>query len=165
MSKSSVAIYPGSFDPFTTGHLNILKKALLVFDTVILGVGVSETKKEMFSPERRVAFISKVVAAEGIDPKRAKAQSFCGLTVGFAQEVNASHIVRGVRNSLDYIYEQQMAFTNAGLNEKIQTMFLPSSQDTIHISSTLIRSILSMNGDLKGLVHPVLAKELTATGA
>jgi len=104
--------------------------------------------------------INKVLKAEGVDSSRATATSFRGLTVSFAEDTGASHIVRGVRNSLDYIYEQQMAFTNAGLNSGVQTIFLPSSQETIHISSTLIRSILSMGGDLSGLVHPAIVSDL-----
>jgi pantetheine-phosphate adenylyltransferase len=151
-SKNILAVYPGSFDPFTLGHMDILKKALRLFDKVVVGVGVSETKKAMFTAEKRVALIEAVLDAEQIKDS-VEVRSFKGLTVQFAAEAKASHIIRGLRNSLDYTYEQQMAFTNAGLDQKIQTLFLPSAQNTFHISSTLIRSILNMHGDLNGLVH------------
>ena len=141
--------------------MDILKKALKLFDKVVVGVGVSETKKAMFSADKRVQLIETVLEAEKIKD-RIEVRAFKGLTVQFAAQAKASHIIRGLRNSLDYTYEQQMAFTNAGLDAGIQTVFLPSAQNTFHISSTLIRSILNMNGDLDGLVHPSTIQALKA---
>ena len=142
------AIFPGTFDPFTLGHLDILKRSLSLFDEIIVGVGVNENKNTMFSSRQRVDFIKKCLKNE---PK-VKVLSYSGLTIDLCKKVGANFIVRGIRNNGDFEFEKAIARTNRKLS-KIETIFLLTSAKTSYISSSIVRELISNNGDYK-LVIP-----------
>ena len=141
------AIFPGSFDPFTLGHLDILKRSLLLFDEIIVGVGKNINKKTMFSEKQRVSFIKDCFKNE---PK-IKVESYDGLTIDFCKKNDANFIVRGIRNNGDFEFEKAIARTNRKLS-KIETVFLLTSAKTSFISSGIVRELITNNGDYKLLV-------------
>lgn len=145
------AIFPGTFDPFTLGHLDILKRSLSLFDEIIVGVGVNENKNTMFNSNQRVDFIKKCLKNE---PK-VKVLSYSGLTIDFCKKVGANFIVRGIRNNGDFEFEKAIARTNRKLS-KIETIFLLTSAKTSYISSSIVRELISNNGDYKLLVPDCL---------
>lgn len=145
------AIFPGTFDPFTLGHLDILKRSLSLFDEIIVGVGVNENKNTMFNSNQRVDFIKKCLKNE---PK-VKVFSYSGLTIDFCKKVGANFIVRGIRNNGDFEFEKAIARTNRKLS-KIETIFLLTSAKTSYISSSIVRELISNNGDYKLLVPDCL---------
>ena len=128
------AIFPGTFDPFTLGHLDILNRSKLIFDEVIIGIGENIDKKAMFSLEDRIDFIKSVVT----NSENIKVQSYKGLTIDFCKKVDANFIVRGVRNNGDFEFEKAIARTNRLLS-KIETVFLLTSAKTSFISSSIVR--------------------------
>jgi len=141
------AIFPGSFDPFTLGHLDILKRSLLLFDEIIVGVGKNINKKTMFSEKQRVSFIKDCFKNES----RIKIESYDGLTIDFCKKNDANFIVRGIRNNGDFEFEKAIARTNRKLS-KIETVFLLTSAKTSFISSGIVRELITNNGDYKLLV-------------
>ena len=141
------AIFPGSFDPFTLGHLDILKRSLLLFDEIIVGVGKNINKKTMFSEKQRVSFIKDCFKNES----RIKVESYDGLTIDFCKKNDANFIVRGIRNNGDFEFEKAIARTNRKLS-KIETVFLLTSAKTYFISSGIVRELITNNGDYKLLV-------------
>ena len=141
------AIFPGSFDPFTLGHLDILKRSLLLFDEVIVGVGKNIDKKTMFSEKQRVSFIKDCFKNEA----KIKVESYDGLTIDFCKKNDANFIVRGIRNNGDFEFEKAIARTNRKLS-KIETVFFLTSAKTSFISSGIVRELIINNGDYKLLV-------------
>ena len=141
------AIFPGSFDPFTLGHLDILKRSLLLFDEIIVGVGKNINKKTMFSEKQRVSFIKDCFKNES----RIKVESYDGLTIDCCKKNDANFIVRGIRNNGDFEFEKAIARTNRKLS-KIETVFLLTSAKTSFISSGIVRELITNNGDYKLLV-------------
>jgi pantetheine-phosphate adenylyltransferase len=141
------AIFPGSFDPFTLGHLDILKRSLLLFDEIIVGVGKNIDKKTMFSEKQRVSFIKNCFKNEA----KIKVESYDGLTIDFCKKNDANFIVRGIRNNGDFEFEKAIARTNRKLS-KIETVFLLTSAKTSFISSGIVRELIINNGDYKLLV-------------
>jgi pantetheine-phosphate adenylyltransferase len=141
------AIFPGSFDPFTLGHYDILKRSLSLFDEIIVGVGRNNQKKTMFSEKQRLSFIENCFK----DEKKIKVESYQGLTIDFCKKVGASFIVRGIRNNGDFEFEKAIARTNRKLS-KIETIFLLTSAKTSFISSSIVRELILNNGDYKQLV-------------
>jgi pantetheine-phosphate adenylyltransferase len=141
------AIFPGSFDPFTLGHLDILKRSLLLFDEIIVGVGKNINKKTMFSEKQRVSFIKDCFKNES----KIKVESYDGLTIDFCKKNDANFIVRGIRNNGDFEFEKAIARTNRKLS-KIETVFLLTSAKTSFISSGIVRELITNNGDYKLLV-------------
>lgn len=141
------AVFPGSFDPFTLGHLDILNRSLLLFDEIIVGVGKNINKKTMFSEKQRVSFIKECFKNE---PK-IKVESYEGLTIDFCKKSGANFIVRGIRNNGDFEFEKAIARTNRKLS-KIETIFLLTSAKTSFISSGIVRELIVNNGDYKLLV-------------
>jgi len=141
------AIFPGSFDPFTLGHYDILKRSLSLFDEIIVGVGKNNQKKTMFSEKQRVSFIENCFK----DEKKIKVEAYQGLTIDFCKKVGASFIVRGIRNNGDFEFEKAIARTNRKLS-KIETIFLLTSAKTSFISSSIVRELILNNGDYKQLV-------------
>ena len=141
------AIFPGSFDPFTLGHYDILKRSLSLFDEIIVGVGNNNQKKTMFSEKQRISFIENCFKNE----KKIKVEAYQGLTIDFCKKVGASFIVRGIRNNGDFEFEKAIARTNRKLS-KIETIFLLTSAKTSFISSSIVRELILNNGDYKQLV-------------
>ena len=141
------AIFPGTFDPFTLGHLDILNRSKLIFDEIIIGIGKNSDKKTMFPIKKRIAFIESLIdKGDNI-----KVMSYEGLTINFCKSVNANFIVRGVRNNGDFEFEKAIARTNRLLS-KIETVFLLTSAKTSFISSSIVRDLIQNNGDYSKLV-------------
>lgn len=141
------AIFPGSFDPFTLGHLDILKRSLLLFDEITVGVGKNINKKTMFTETQRISFIKDCFKNE---PK-IKVESYEGLTINFCKKIGANFIVRGIRNNGDFEFEKAIARTNRKLS-KIETVFLLTSAKTSFISSTIVRELIINKGEYQLLV-------------
>jgi pantetheine-phosphate adenylyltransferase len=141
------AIFPGSFDPFTLGHLDILKRSLFLFDEITVGVGKNINKKTMFSEEERISFIEQCFK----DEPKIKVESYDGLTIDFCKKLGANFIVRGIRNNGDFEFEKAIARTNRKLS-KIETVFLLTSAKTSFISSSIVRELILNNGEYQLLV-------------
>lgn len=146
-----IAIYPGTFDPITNGHLDVIKRASLLFDGLIIAVAKSESKNPFFNIEKR--FIMVNLALESIEVGcKVEVLSFNNLVADFAKEQKANILIRGLRAVSDFEYELQMGYTNASLNESLETIYLMPSLQNAFISSTIVRSILLHNGDISHLV-------------
>lgn len=137
------ALFPGSFDPFTAGHLNILKRALTMFDEVVVAVGVNIDKKGFFPNEKRVEIIRQAIS--GMDGVRVII--YDNLTIDTCRSLGIRHIVRGVRNMIDFETERSIADANRKLAPEIETIIIPTAQDYAHISSTAVRDLLKHGGD------------------
>lgn len=137
------ALFPGSFDPFTAGHLNILARALTMFDEVVVAVGVNEDKKGFFSNGQRLDIIAQ--STRGMD--NVSAIEYDGLTVDICRSLGICHIVRGVRNMLDFENERAIADANRRLAPEIETIIIPTAQEFAHISSSAVRDLLRHHGD------------------
>ena len=137
------ALFPGSFDPFTAGHLNILKRALTMFDEVVVAVGINQDKRGFFTMDQRMDIISAAVRGmEGV-----RVINYENLTIDTCRELGIRHIVRGVRNMLDFETERSNADMNRRIAPEIETIIIPTSQEFAHISSSAVRDILKHNGD------------------
>ena len=155
------ALYAGSFDPVTNGHLDVLKAALHVADTIYAAIGIQPSKKPLFSFDERVELIQKATAAEfGADAARIKVVSFSGLVIDAARKHNASIMIRGLRDGTDLDYEMQMAGMNETMAPELQTVFLPASPSVRTITATLVRQIASMGGNIRPFVPEVVAGAL-----
>ncbi|MBC6999548.1 pantetheine-phosphate adenylyltransferase [Cytophaga sp. FL35] len=141
------AIFPGSFDPLTLGHYDIITRGITLFDEIIIAIGVNADKKYMFSLEQRTDFITKAFKEE---PK-VLVHTYEGLTVDFCRKMNASFILRGLRNPGDFEFEKAIAHTNRKLSE-IETVFLLTSSGKSYISSSIVRDVIRNGGDYTGLV-------------
>ena len=148
----NIAVYPGSFDPCTNGHLDVITRAAKLFDKVVVAVLVNSAKTPMFSVDERVELLK--LATEGLE--NVEIQSFSGLLVDFMKLVDANVIVKGIRAISDYEYEFQMALTNHALANDIETIFIPTSQDYMFLSSSIVREVAKYGGSLKGLVPDCL---------
>ena len=150
------AIYSGTFDPFTKGHLDILKQSLNIFDIVIIAVAISSAKKPMFDIETRVKSIQKVVKKY----KNVKVVSFDSLLVEFVKKHKVSNIIRGVRDIKDFEYEKQISYANLSLDNAVQTVFFLTKQKYSHISSSLVRELISFDGKYKHLLPKQISKQI-----
>ena len=141
------AIFPGSFDPITLGHYDIIKRGIDLFDELIIAIGVNADKKYMFSREEREKFITQAFKTE---PK-VKIMTYSGLTIDFCREINANYILRGLRNAGDFEFEKAIAHTNRKMS-KIETVFLLTSSGLSYISSSIVRDVIRHGGDYTALV-------------
>ncbi|MEJ6626130.1 MAG: pantetheine-phosphate adenylyltransferase [Flavobacteriaceae bacterium] len=141
------AIFPGSFDPITMGHVDIIKRSLPLFDELIIAIGVNSTKKYMFSLEQRKAFIEATFA----DEPKIKVDTYSGLTVDYCQSIDAKFIVRGLRNPADFEFEKTITQVNRRLSN-IETVFLLTSSETSFISSSIVREVIQFDGDYSSMV-------------
>ncbi len=146
--KNKIGIFPGSFDPITSGHKHIIVKASKIVDVLIVGIGDNSSKKSFYSLEKREEWVKNTF--ENYDNILVK--KYSGLTINFAEKEDAEFIFRGLRSSLDYEYEKQIAETNSVLNQEIETIFLLSDKKYGMISSTIVREILKNNGDIRDFV-------------
>ena len=154
MAKYTRAIYPGTFDPITVGHLDIIKRAYTMFDEIIIAVADSQAKKPMFSLEQRV----EMVKAGTSELSNIKVIGFHKLLVDLADELDANILVRGLRAVSDFEYELQMGYANASLKKDLETIFLMPSLEYGYVSSSIVRSILPFHGKVDHLLHPTVHK-------
>lgn len=150
-----IAVYPGSFDPVTKGHEDLIHRSLAFVDRVVVAVAVNVAKQPLFTLEERVGMIRETVRLPGVD-----VQSFDGLLVEFARQIGASVIVRGLRAVSDFEYEFQMALMNRNLDPKLETVFLVPAFDLTYLSSSLVREVARFGGDVSQLVHPAVQQAL-----
>ncbi len=154
---ASICIYPGSFDPITNGHVNIIRRALVTFNRVIVAVAVNVKKTALFTPEERVDLIRRALEDEltADERKRVKVEHFEGLMVEYAKKKKAKAIVRGLRAVSDFEYEFQMASMNRKLAPDVDTMFMMTDECNIYISSRTVKEVASFHGCVEGLVPRV----------
>ncbi len=150
-----IAVYPGSFDPITRGHEDLIHRSLAFVDKVVVAVAINSAKQPLFSLQERVALIQQCVREPRVDVR-----AFDGLLVNFAQSVGASLIVRGLRAVSDFEYEFQMALMNRNLGPTIETVFLVPASDLTYLSSSLVREVARFGGDVSALVHPAVQDAL-----
>lgn len=141
MTKKT-ALFPGSFDPFTLGHLNILQRALTMFDEVVVAIGVNQDKRGMFSDDRKIELIKQATAGM----KGVLIDKYDCLTVDYCKKHGIHHIIRGVRNFVDFDNEKAIADANRKLNPDIETIIIPTAQEYAHISSTAVRDVIKHGG-------------------
>lgn len=153
-------IYPGTFDPITEGHMDIIRRALTVVDTLVIGVALDTGKAPMFDLNARGEMVHEDIQALGDDAARIQVRTFSGLLVNFAQEIGASVIIRGLRAISDFEYEFQMACMNSRLNPNIETVFLTASESKHFISSRFVKQIGRLGGDISGFVSPAVEKRM-----
>jgi len=155
MSKR-IAVYPGTFDPITNGHISIISRALKIFDQVTVAILNNPKKVPLFSMEERLAMIKQIVHSM----PNVEMDSYEGLLVDYVISKNANIILRGLRAMSDFEYEFQMALMNRKLNRDVQSVFLMTDYKWFYISSTIIKEAASLNGDVSGLVPPVVCRRL-----
>ena len=142
------ALFPGSFDPFTAGHLNILKRALTMFDEVVVAVGINQDKRGFFDMEKKLSMIREATAGlAGVS-----IISYDSLTIEACRQLGVRHIVRGVRNMIDFETERSIADANRRLAPEIETIIIPTAQEFAHISSSAVRDILRHGGDYSAFI-------------
>ena len=151
--RKTVAIYPGSFDPMTNGHLDIIQRGAKLFDEVIVAVLVNSEKAPLFTAEERVEMIRTILKENGLT---VRVDTFGGLLVTYAQKQKAQVIVRGIRAVSDYEYELQMALMNRRLEPRIETVFMMPSEAYSYLSSRLVREVFKLGGSVEGLVPPLV---------
>ena len=155
---TTLAVYPGSFDPITHGHEDLIRRSLVFADRVIVAVATQVTKQPLFTLEERCDLVAQVLGRDA----RFEVRSFDGLLVSFARTLGAKVIVRGMRYVSDFEYEYQMALMNRKLAPEIETLFLVPAFDLTYLSSSLVREVARFGGDVKDLVHPAVSKALAA---
>ena len=157
MSKQeSVALFPASFDPVTNGHLDVARRALRIFDRLVLAVAVNVAKEGVFSVEERVELLS----GEFVGDSNVTVTSFNSLSVDFARDVGANVIIRGVRAMSDFEYEFEMALMNKHLNSEVETVFMMPSQEYLYVSSSRLKELVRFGRDVEEFVPAEVAKQL-----
>lgn len=147
MAKS--ALFPGSFDPFTIGHYSLVERALNLFDRIVIGVGVNSNKNHLFTVDQRLDYINRVFKDKS---DRVQAVSYQGLTVDYCLQHDIHFIVRGIRNSRDFLFENEIAGMNHSLSDEVETIFLASHPQHSAINATIVREILRNNGDVSKFI-------------
>ncbi len=150
--KQIIGLYPGSFDPITNGHLDIIFRASKIVDTLIIGVAINEKKKHLFDMTERTNLINEQLSINKIKLSNTKVIAFDGLLMNFAQKLDANIIIRGLRAVSDFDYEFQMTGMNARLNSEIETVFLMASEKHQFISSRFVKEICILDGDVKSFI-------------
>ena len=151
-------VYPGTFDPFTKGHEDLVRRAAKLFDRVVVGIADSESKRPMFTAPERIAMTREVLA----DYANVEVMGFSGLLMDFVHSIDASVIVRGLRAVSDFEYEFQMAGMNRNLYPEVETLFLTPAEQYLFMSATIVREIARFGGNVSSFVHPVVAARLKA---
>ncbi len=159
---TSIGIYPGTFDPITVGHMDIIQRALKVVDRLIIGVALDTGKFPVFTVDERARMVEAEIPHLGKDAPRVMVKTFSGLLVNFAQENSANVIIRGLRAVSDFEYEFQMACMNSKLNPAVETVFLTASESKHFISSRFIKEICRLGGDISPFVSENVALQLRA---
>jgi pantetheine-phosphate adenylyltransferase len=151
-----VALFPGSFDPITIGHEDLIKRAVPLFDIIIVAIGINSTKKYQYSIEQRIEFLKLTFS----NYPTIEITPYEGLTIDFCQSVGAQYILRGIRNSNDYLYENSIAQMNKAMDKDIETIFFPTTPALSAINSTIVRDIINNNGDASQFVPQVLRDKI-----
>ncbi|MBK7007905.1 MAG: pantetheine-phosphate adenylyltransferase [Saprospiraceae bacterium] len=155
-----LAVFPGSFDPITIGHADLVERALPLFDKIVVAVGINTQKSTLFSLEQRMEWLKKTFA----HLPKVEVACFEGLTVKYCQEIQAHYLIRGLRQASDFDYEKTISQLNSIIGEDIETVFLISKPEYSHISSTIVREIIKGKGDVTKFVPAVIADELHRHG-
>ena len=150
MVESRKAVFPGSFDPITTGHVDLVRRALPLFDEIIIAIGINSQKQTLFDVAQRKAWIENVFT----DEPRVRVDTFEGLTVHFCKKVGAHYLIRGLRNASDFDYEKTISQLNHIVGDRVETVFLISRPEFSHISSTIVREIIKGQGDASPFLPP-----------
>jgi pantetheine-phosphate adenylyltransferase len=153
-----IAVYPGSFDPITNGHLDIIKRGAMVFDKIIVAVLVNVDKKYLLEIDERVQLIKKVTR----DMENVEVRSFNGLLVNLLKECNSNIVIKGLRTNSDFEYELQMEFMNNQLDSNIETICMMSSAKNLHISSSCVKQVAKFGGNIEGLVPSEIVSDIVA---
>lgn len=156
--KKIRAIYPGTFDPITNGHIDLVKRAARLFDEVVVAIAMSSRKQPLFSLEERLDLAEQSLS----DIENVKVEGFSGLLADYAKKKDAKVLIRGVRIVADFEYEYQLADVNRKLNPELESVLLTPETEHGHISSTIVRDVAAHHGDVSHFVHPVVAKALVA---
>lgn len=154
MSMTKKALFPGTFDPFTNGHMDIVERGLSMFDEVVVAIGVNSNKQHLFSLEERKTWLEKLFG----DQKRVSVAVYEGLTARFAEEIGAQFIIRGLRTTQDFTYEQQIAFVNEQMAPDVQHVFILSNQINSSVSSTIVRDLIRHGGAFKKYVPNLIGQ-------
>ncbi len=151
-----ICLFPGTFDPLTLGHVDIITRALPLFDKIVVGIGVNTSKEPMFSPEKRLEWVRKIFKNE----PRVEGAIYEGLTVNFCNKIGAQFILRGIRYVSDFEYEKTIADANRTLDKKIETIFLTGEPKYTSVASTIVRDILKNGGDASQFLPEEVATSL-----
>lgn len=158
MTKSLTAICAGSFDPPSFGHINIIERALKVFDKIIIAIAVNNSKSSLFTPKERIDMLKHIFK----DDPRIEMDTFEGLLVSYAEKRGVNVLVRGIRTVADYEFELQMSLANRMLNPNIETLFIMTEGKYSHISSTIIKQVIALGGSGIDMIHPFVEEKLKA---
>ena len=145
---SKIAVFPGSFSPFTIGHLSIINQSINLFDHIIIAVGNNPNKTQKFTVRKRIEWIERIYK----ENEKISITSYKGLTIDFCKKNNADYIIRGLRNSSDFQYEKEISQMNYKLDNKISTIYIVAPAEVSHISSSLVREIYSNNGNIRNFI-------------
>jgi pantetheine-phosphate adenylyltransferase len=155
---SVLALYPGTFDPPTNGHIDIIQRSLSIFERVVVAIAVNVRKQSLFTTEERMALIREAVGPA----RQVEVDAFSGLLVDYVRRRQARVVIRGLRAIADFEYEFQLAHMNRKLAPGVDTIFLPTTQENFYVSSSLVKEIASFGGDVSGVVPECVARALTA---
>ena len=160
---SKIAIYPGTFDPITFGHIDVIKKSLKLFDKIVVGVSDESNKDYLFSSDERIEIVNKALFKDlKLNRKKIKVVSFGSLTTDLCKKYKSNIILRGLRAVSDFEYEFQLATMNRSLAPDIESIFLTPKESLIYVSSSLIKEICDLKGDISKFVHPSVEQALKA---
>ena len=153
---NKTAIFPGSFDPITLGHVSVIKRAIPLFDRIIVGIGVNSEKRSMFTPEQRKTWIAEIFLNE----TKVVVEVFSGLTVDFCREKGAGYILRGLRTAADFEFERSIGQVNKKLYPEIDTLFLLTEPEYTPVSSSIVREVLRYGGDVSKMVPKEVLRDI-----
>lgn len=152
-----IAICPGSFDPITNGHINIIERGLKIFDKLIIAIAINTTKKPIFTVEERVSQLREIFK----DYKNIEVDAFHGLLVEYAKKREVKAILRGIRNMSDYEYESQMVLANKTLDPNLEFIYMMTEGKYAHLSSSIIKEVITVGGSGHGMIHPLVERMLS----
>ena len=151
-----IAVFPGSFDPITIGHVDLINRVIPLFDKIIIAIGVNSQKQTMFSLEQRISWLNELFSGN----EKLMISNYEGLTVDFCRSVNANFILRGLRNTFDFEYERTIASVNRSMSHEIETIMLATAPEYSHISSTIVRELIKYKGNFDHLVPSCISRDV-----